>query len=175
MDVVIPSDWSGEKKVLFVAHDGVKAVEPTLSGQAEEDLVEESFAVEPGEYRVVQVRTAPDDIQNPNQRHMETLVVEPSDASDTLSPVPTSVTNGGTATPSPSASDDSQNGRGSTSGTAGNNQSSTSRSISSAATPTPRTGDDSASGVLAAGLTALGAAALAYERRRSKNERHHEV
>ncbi|MBR3225924.1 MAG: hypothetical protein IKF78_11450 [Atopobiaceae bacterium] len=156
VDVTIPSDWSGEKKVLFVAHDGVKTNESALKAQAEEmEPVEESFAVKPGEYRVVQVRTAPDDIQNPNQRHMETLVVKPADASNTLSPVPTSVTKGGTSGANTSA-DHSTGATGTRSAA------------------TPRTGDDSASGVLAASLAALGAAALAYERRRSKNERNHE-
>lgn len=168
VDVVIPSDWSGEKKVLFVAHDGVKTNESALKAQAEEmEPVEESFAVEQGEYRVVQVRTAPDDIQNPNQRHMETLVVEPADASNTLSPAPTSVTKGGTSGANTSA--DHSTGTTGTSGTAGTSGATGTRSAA-----TPRTGDHSAPGVLAVGLAALGAAALAYERRRSKNERDHE-
>ena len=149
VDVAIPEDWSGEKKVLFVAHDGVKAAEAELSGQADADeLVEESFAVEPGEYRVVQVRTVPDDIQNPNQRHMETLVIEPTDASDTLSPVPTSVTNGG-ATGAKSSSAPST----------GTTSAANTTAARSAATP--RTIDSSPSGALSAGLAALGAAALA--------------
>ena len=151
MDVTIPADWSGEKKVLFVAHHGVKPTESALSVKAEaasDGLVEESFAIEPGEYRVVQVRTAPDDVQNPNQRHMETLLVEPTDASDTLSPAPMSVNTTGTSPASGTST--------------------------GARAATPRTGDGSPSGVLAAGLAALGAAALTYERRRNRNERHDE-
>ena len=83
VQVTIPKDWHGDKKVLFVAHDAIEAVEPEgLSAQAGDDVVKISYAVEPGEYRVIQNRTAPDSEYENDQVHMDILVIDPPGTSD---------------------------------------------------------------------------------------------
>jgi hypothetical protein len=142
--VAIPDDWSGEKKVLFVAHDGIEALDMTLTAQASrESVANVEFHVEPGEYRVVRTRTAPDNVRSPLQRHMETLILGPTVAENTFSPAPMSVT-------------DTGGQRGTYPGV---------KPI------LPDTSDSSTSGGLEMGLAAAGAAILAYERRRAHNER----
>lgn len=167
--VAIPEDWSGEKKVLFVASDGVESTDDegsaALSASAE-GVSKVSFAIEPGEHRALQSRTSPDDdLQSMSQRHMDTLVVETADASQTFSAAPVTVSEtleSGSGGQSGGAS--STSGGTTTTGTSGRTQ-------PTASTKLPDTGDHSPSGLLSAGLAAAGAAALAYERRRARNER----
>ena len=147
--VTIPEDWSGEKKVLFVASDGVRAEDGGLSVQADDGVTEVEFHVEPGEYQVIQSRMSPDD--DYAQRYMDTISVMPVSAEDTFSQAP--VETGPTVIPSSGSSA----GVGTTNG--GSSIASRQR--------TPNTGDSG--GAVSAGLAALGAAALAYERRRARN------
>ena len=143
--VSVPKDWpSGDKKVLFVARDG--QVVSDLYAQAEGDELDAEaveFHIEPGEYKVVQVRTQAD--QDPDQRHMDTIGVDPDVAGgEPFQPAP--VTIGEPGEPP----------------------------LSSRRSALPLTGDEAAPGGLGlagAGLAALGAAVATYERRRAENEK----
>ena len=79
--VTIPADWHGQKKVLFVASEGVKADGDGLAAQADDDVVEVEFSVEPGDYQVIQSRTAPDD--DYGQRYMDTIDIVPAEDEET--------------------------------------------------------------------------------------------
>ncbi len=170
-EVKTPKDWQpGEKMILFVASDGVVTGKSALSAQADgPEAVAESldaqaieFHIEPGEYKVFQSRTQHD--QDLRQRHMDTLVVSQTGIAMDFSPAPTTESDEGEGNPS----------TGGTSGGAGGTASGTGGNVSSGGTSVgrsdlPHTADESPSGVLGAGLAALGAAALAYERRRAQN------
>ena len=91
---------------------------------------------------MIQNRTAPDSEYVTDKYHMDTLVIEPPETEDVFVAAHMTSTNDN-GTPSNSGGKPSA---------------------------LPQTGDDSPSGVLAAGLGALGAAVLAYERRRAENE-----
>ncbi|MBQ9002043.1 MAG: hypothetical protein IJ087_09335 [Eggerthellaceae bacterium] len=162
--VTVPTSWkSGEKKVLFVASDGVQAPDSALSTQSaglyaqaegetgvdEPEAVE--FHIEPGDYKVVQTRTAPADVQDPDQRHMETLHVAESGASGDFSSAPVTAPDAGAGSPE---SDDAR----------GTSASNPNRSTA------PNTGDAFPLGLLGAALVAAGVATAAYERRRAEND-----
>ncbi|MBP3894500.1 MAG: hypothetical protein J6D34_10745 [Atopobiaceae bacterium] len=146
--VKIPADWQGEKKVLFVASEPVKA-DDGLTPQADgEQLVEVEFSIEPGDYQVIQSRMAPED--DYEMRYMDTLQVEPASEEETYwqSPV-TVIENNGTKNGGISGGGGGKGGKGSK--------------------RLPDTGDHG-NGALGVGMAALGAAVLAYERRRAENE-----
>lgn len=147
--VTVPNDWTaGEKKVLFVASEGVVAADLTAQaegdGLAALDAGAVEFHVEPGEYQVVQVRTHAE--QDPAQRHMDTLIVSRRMAGGLrLQSAPVAV---------------------SKSGESGNEQARGGGRL-------PQTGDGGVPGgvgLAGAGLAALGAAVATYERRRAENE-----
>ena len=140
--VKIPADWQGEKKVLFVASEPVKA-DDGLTPQAEGDLVEVEFSIEPGDYQVIQSRTAPDD--DYNMRYMETIQIEPASDEELYWQSPVTIVE-----EKPKSKGGAKSGSGSKS--------------------LPATGDPY-NGTLGVGMAALGAAMLAYERRRAENER----
>ena len=191
--VSIPKDWTGEKKVLFVARDAIEAADSivpadtalsvlsdtdsvvsadtVLAAQVGEEVVKVSYAVELGEYRVVQNRTSPDSEYEDGQFHMETLVVEPHAANSTLSPSHATVIDDDGA---PGGSGNTPKGSGNTSGGAGSGSSGSVGSsgvrANSASGSVPLTGDDVFPVAVPVGLAAVAAAALAYERRRSENE-----
>ncbi len=145
--VSFPSTWgSGEWKVLFVATDGVLAPDPGLAAQANEPEPIE-YHVEPGAYKVVQVRTAPDHVHDPDRRHMDVIVVG------------TTVAEGSPFSPTPVRELGKE-------GTADNNNAPVRRP------KLPNTGDDptAGTGLLGAGLAAAGTAVALYERRRAENE-----
>ena len=119
---------------------------------AEPEAVE--FHIEPGDYNVVQVRTAAESVQDPNQRHMDTLNVAASGASGSFNPSPLA---------SPGSTDDSDGSDGS--GNSGNRA-----TAPSPKRPLPTAGDAFPLGPLAAALAAAGVATAAYERRRAENE-----
>ena len=162
MSVTIPTSWeSGEKKVLFVASDGVQAPDSSartqgtdLDAQAdgdgegrEEEPEAIEFHIEPGDYHVVQVRTAPDDEQNPDQRHMDTLHVAASNASGSFDPSPVTISDEDDYSARPKAT-----------------------SSSPTRSSVPNAGDAFPLGLFGAALAAAGAATVAYERRRAENE-----
>ncbi len=96
VEVNVPKDWEGAKKVLFVASDGQMTddygPQSAISAQAEPAGEAVEFHVEPGEYKVVQTRTHPDD--DLGRRHMHTLYMHsvaygaasPSDGSASSKP-----------------------------------------------------------------------------------------
>lgn len=155
--VTVPTDWeAGAKHVLFLASEGVVApdtggVSAQADDQAALDVAAVEFHVEPGDYKVVEARTQHD--QDPEQRHMATVVVAESGADGDFRPAPVTAVETGSQAPG---------GGGTGVGNAGS--AATSRSV------VPNTGDESPSGLLGAGLAAAGAAVLAYERRRAQNE-----
>jgi len=168
--VTVPTSWkSGEKKVLFVASDGVQAPDSALSAQSAglhaqaegETAVDEpeavEFHIEPGDYKVVQTRTAPSDVQDPDQRHMETLHVAESGASGDFSSAPVT------------ASDAMISDTGAESPESGYTRGARGTAASSKST-VPSTGDAFPLGLLGAALVAAGAATAAYERRRAEND-----
>ncbi len=168
--VTVPTSWkSGEKKVLFVASDGVQAPDSALStqsaglhAQAEDDTAADEpeaveFHIEPGDYKVVQTRTAPSDVQDPDQRHMETLHVAESGASGDFSSAPVT------------ASDAMISDTGAESPESGYTRGARGAAASSKSTA-PNTGDAFPLGLLGAALVAAGAATAAYERRRAEND-----
>ena len=168
VSVTIPTSWeSGPKKVLFVASDAVQASNSSVRSQGTE-LHEQAdgddaqstepeaieFHIEPGDYNIVQVRTATESVQDPNQRHMDTLHVAASGASGSFDSSPLL----------PPNSSDGADGSGGSGG-----------SDNRAMAPSPRgslssAGDALSLGPLALALAAAGAAAAVYERRRAQNE-----
>ncbi|MBP3885812.1 MAG: hypothetical protein J6D54_12875 [Olsenella sp.] len=145
--VTVPADLpTGDKKVLFVASDGVLV--KGLYTQDEGDDPEANaveFHVEPGDYNVVQVRTHAD--QPAFQRHMDFIGVSQAQAGGKY--YQATLTGGG----------EGDYPSGSPSG-------------SSRAT-LPETGDEGAGpnlGLAGAGLAALSAAVATYEHRRAENE-----
>ena len=259
VEVDIPKDWEGAKKVLFVASDGqltedygVQSAQSAMSAQAEPAGEAVEFHVEPGEYKVVQTRTHPDD--DLERRHMHTLYMRSvaygaaSPSEGAASPTSDQNANGGEDTPGghtpdagvgqpvatgrlsaspafgylranpslplaahdprlpdrswsqtssgeagaqaggsapaptsqvlPTTASGVSTQTGATAQTGGPAQSvgagaQTSGVVGTSVTsgqPSPDTGDPSPSGVVGAGLAALGAAVLAYERRRARHE-----
>ena len=153
VEVRVPKGWkSGERKVLFVASDGVVApdlaAQGELSAMAEElDAEAVEFHIEPGEYKVVQQRTQVE--ADAERRYMDTIVVASAAAEGAFDDAPTTVS-GESEVPSGTAP----------------------------AAPTkqevlPRTGDGGSGaglGLAGLGLAAMGAAVATYERRRAENE-----
>ncbi len=161
--VTVPSTWpSGEKKVLFVASDGVLATGLVAQGDELQAMADEldagavEFHIEPGEYRVVQVQTQAD--QDLEQRHMETIAVDAFGASGEFAPAPVTIAGG----------DETTDGGVIPAGGGG---------LSTKGGGLPNTGDGhlgSGFGVAGVGFAALGAAMATYERRRVENERRDE-
>ncbi|MBQ9007337.1 MAG: hypothetical protein IJ092_13360 [Atopobiaceae bacterium] len=144
--VSVPKDWtSGDKKVLFVASDGKVASDYALSSQAEgEDLDANAveFHLEPGEHRVVQVRTQAE--QDVDQRHMDIITVNQDVAGGVhFQRVPV------------------------TKSTSGNDESKRRSKLPQTGDSSLASGG---MGLAGAGMAALGAAVAAYERRRAENE-----
>lgn len=124
-----------------------------LKAQADEDdVIEVEYSVEPGDYQVIQRRTAPDD--DYEQRYMETIDVALASDEETFWQAPVT---------SPANDDDddgsSSNGGGGNDG--GSGATSASRST------LPRT-DDPTRGALPLGVAAAGAGLVAYSRRRKR-------
>lgn len=134
----IPADWHGEKKVLFVASEPTKANEDKVDGitvqaQADDEVVEVEYSVDPGDHQVIQRRTAPDN--DYGQRYMETIDIELAGDEETFWQAPVT---------SP-ANDDNGSGRGGTSGNDG--------ATSASRSTLPRT-DDPTRGALPLGVAA---------------------
>lgn len=162
--VTIPASWeSGSRKVLFVASDGVVAPDysvktkvadlRTQADGAGDEPEPIEFHIEPGDYNVVKVRTAPDNEQDPGQRHMDTLHVAESGAYGSFNPAPVSVSGGD----KPISSEP-------------RNETNSGTTPSPTRGRTPSTGDAFPLGLLGTALAAAGAATVAYERRRAENE-----
>ena len=83
-----------------------------------DDVVKISYAVEPGEYRVIQNRTAPDSEYENDQVHMDILVIDPPETEEILaSSRATRVNDDGTPGTSDSGSNNgSNNGSGKSGG-----------------------------------------------------------
>ena len=153
-DVVIPSDWEGDKYVSFTATAPEMAEHGGLNTQAEEDnLVYQSYEVGPGEYKVYQQRTSTD--QDPDRTHMHVVTVVPPEAEgEPYSDAP--VRTKGSSDTRPGDDD----GHADTKPTGG---------ARGTGARLPETGDPS-SVVLPAGLALAGAAMTAYGARRAANE-----
>ena len=162
-DVIIPSEWEGDKYVSFTAtapemveHGGLNAQSDGgwLSAQAEDDeLVYQSYEAAPGEYKVYAQRTSTD--QDPERTHMHVItVISPEAQGDPYSDAP--VRTGGPGDTRPG--DD-----------AGPSSSEPTRDTRGTGEKLPETGDPS-SIALPVGLALAGAALTAYGTRRAAKE-----
>lgn len=149
VSIPIPADWSGEKRVSFVASAPVLVDEGNLYSQAE---------VDEGEVREYVVA-------EPVAAQMDRIdVLEDETEWDYYNDAPVEVVGGGSGGSSSGGSGGSSSGGSSSGGSGGS-------AVGTARQATPRTADPSVPGALAAGIGAAGAALLAYERRRSRNDR----
>ena len=146
--IYIPKDWeAGDKFVSLVA-----SVDKTtdvaegggLSAMADEDIVYQEFAVEPGEYRPYLERSAPD--AEKNRTYMDILTVGANVKDNSLADAP--------LTHWRDSSDTEPSGGSSSGGNSGGKKGSSSN------TKLPQTGDPLAG--IATGLAAAGAALTAY-------------
>ena len=153
-DVVIPSDWEGDKYVSFTATAPEMAEHGGLNTQAEDDdLAYQSYEVAPGTYKVYQQRTSTD--QDPNRTHMHVITVVPPEAQgDPYSDAP--VRTKGSSDTRPGDDD-------------GHADNKPTRDTSGTGGMLPKTGDSS-SMVLPTGLALAGAALTAYGARCAANE-----
>lgn len=153
-DVVIPSDWEGDKYVSFTATMATMAEHGGLNTQAEEDAsVYQSYEVGPGEYKVYQQRTSTD--QDPDRTHMHVITVVPPEAQgDPYSDAPVRTKGANDTRPGDDGGHVDTKPTGGARGTGAR---------------LPETGDPS-SVVLPAGLALAGAAMTAYGARRAANE-----
>lgn len=183
VEVPIPLDWeSGDYTISFWAYSPVLADDGGLNSLADDEAEYQEFTVEPSVGTNYVKRTSLDI----DQYSIDTTVLEVGEAPDgtNLNDAPVQsredadanaatggsgtgglATDGGTSTPGMAATNNAT-ATNATTPNATTNAATTNASRAVA----PATGDH-ASGLLAAGLAAAGAAALAYQRRRVRNEK----
>lgn len=163
-DVVIPSDWEGDKYVSFTATAPEMAEHGGLNTQDEDDgLVYQSYEVDPGTYKVYQQRTSTD--QDSDRTHMHVItVVSPVAEGDPYSDAPVRTKGADDTWPG-------DDGRPSDARPTDSKPADTKPTWNARKTgrKLPATGDPS-SMALPAGLALAGAALTAYGARRAANE-----
>ena len=166
--MTVPKDWTGEKYVSFIAQEPKETKGGSLTALAEENVIYQTFALEPGEYRPVQNSSMPS--KDRNRLYMATIDIDEATAGgDPVADAPLEYwteESGGFATGNGSATSGGNVAGGRTTATATTTPAATTTSSRSSL---PTTGDFLAAGV-AAGIAGAGAALAAYGKRRAKNE-----
>lgn len=154
--VTVPKDWTGEKYVSFIASDPEVAEGGGLTSSVDEDVIYQTFSLEPGEYRPVESSSMP--TTDRNRKYMVTIDVgEAVAGGNPVADAPLEYwTEGSGGAGSPAS------GKPATSTT-------TTTAAGSNRSLLPTTGDFLTAGA-AAGIAAAGAALAAYGKRRARNE-----
>jgi hypothetical protein len=164
--MTVPKDWTGEKYVSFIAQEPEVAEGGGLTSSADEDVIYQTFALEPGEYRPVQNSSMPS--KDRNRLYMATIDIDEATAGgDPVADAPLEYwteESGGYAAGNGSATSGSNVAGGRATATT-----TPAATTTSSRSSLPTTGDFLAAGV-AAGIAGAGAALAAYGKRRAKNE-----
>lgn len=173
--VTVPKDWEGEKYVSFLAEDPIVAEGGGFTSSADEDVVYQTFTLEPGEYRPL--KNSSTSITDRNRQYMATIDIgEAVAGGDPVADAPLEywTTSGEGNSSESSASSGTITGSGTNGSHNANNTGGTSTGggtttvVSGGQTSLPGTSDLLSAGI-AAGIATAGAALAAYGKRRAAN------